>query len=128
MIKKAFKFKFIRYAIWWWFAAALDIFLMWLFTEKFWIYYVVSACMSFVIAFSLGYLYQKYITFQSYSKKHMKHWTMFLLFQLMWQWLYLFLLWLLAGTFWFYYIYVAIFWKWVVFVWNYVMNYLFNFK
>lgn len=128
MIKKIFKIRFIRYAIWWWLAALLDIFLLWFFTNKLWFFYLYSAILSFIVAFSFWYIYQKYITFWNYSKKHLRQSLLFLLFQLLWQALYLLLLWFLVTIFWFYYLYVAFFWKWVVFLWNYFMNHFFNFK
>ena len=128
MIKKAFKIKFIRYAIWWWTAAILDLVLLAFFTEICHIYYIYSSVLSFSLAFSFWYFYQKYITFQNFSKKHLQQSFVFLSIQILWLWINIVLLYLLSNKLWFYYFYVAIFNKFIIFIWNYTMNYLYNFK
>lgn len=128
IIKKLFQYKFIRYSLGWWLAALLDIFLLWIFTDFFHIYYLYSAILSFMFAFSFWYFFQKYITFRDYSKKHIVQWWLFLLFQLIGQGIYILLLWIGVDHFWYYYLLVAIFGKWVAFIRNYISNYYFNFK
>lgn len=128
MYKKIFSFKFIKYVIWWASAAFIDLFFLWFFTDKLGFYYLYSAILSFFIAFSLWFLYQKYITFKNNSKKHFKQLLIFLFFQISWYIFYMFFLWFLVDKFWFYYIFVAFFWKWIIFMWNYIMNYFYNFK
>jgi len=128
IIKKLFWYKIIRYSIWWWTAALIDLWFLWLFTDIIWIHYLLSAVWAFVISFSFGYRFQKYITFRNNSKKHLLQWWLFLLFQLIWQWLYMWLLWLWVDQFWIYYMFVAIIAKWIVFIRNYISNYYFNFK
>lgn len=128
LIRKIFKYKFIRYSIWWWLAALLDIWLLWLFTDIFHIYYLYSAILSFTLAFSFGYLFQKYITFKNHSNKHIIQWWLFLLFQLIWQGIYILVLWLGVEHLWLYYMFVAILGKWIAFIRNYISNHYFNFK
>lgn len=128
LMKKLFQYKFIRYSLGWWLAALLDIFLLRLFTDIFHVYYLISAICSFIFAFSFGYVFQKYITFQDHSKKHIEQWGLFLLFQLIGQWIYIFLLRIGVDHMWIYYLYVAILGKWIAFIWNYISNYYFNFK
>lgn len=128
LIRKIFKYKFIRYSIWWWLAALLDIWLLWLFTDIFHIYYLYSAILSFTLAFSFGYLFQKYITFKNRSNKHIIQWWLFLLFQLIWQGIYILVLWLGVEHLGLYYMFVAILGKWIAFIRNYISNHYFNFK
>jgi putative flippase GtrA len=122
--------KFIKYAVGWGIAALIDLTLLWWFTEYLWIYYLLSAVFAFVFSFLFGFYFQKVITFKSKSKskKHILEWTYFLIFQLIWLALNLILLWFLSGILWFDYILVAIFNKIVIFIWNFLMNYFFNFN
>ena len=128
ILNYVFQYKFVRYSLGWWLAAVLDILLLRVFTDVFHIYYLYSAILSFVFAFSFGYIFQKYITFKNYSKKHILQWWLFLLFQLIGQAMYMLLLWIGVDHIGIYYIYVAIFAKSIAFVWNYVINNYFNFK
>lgn len=127
-IRKMFQYKIIRYALGWWLAALLDIALLWVFTDVFHVYYLYSAILSFCFAFSFGYLFQKYITFRNYSKKHILQWGLFLLFQLIGQGIYMLFLWIGVDHIWIYYMYVAVIAKWIAFVRNYISNNYFNFK
>ena len=127
-IKKIFQYKFVRYSLGGWLAAVLDIGLLWFFTDIFHIYYLYSAIFSFCFAFSFGYFFQKYITFRDYSKKHVIQGWLFLLFQLIGQGIYMLMLWIGVDHFHIYYMFVAIFAKWIAFIRNYISNYYFNFK
>jgi len=128
LIKKLFRYKFIRYSLGWGLAAVLDIALLWLFTDIFHIYYLYSAILSFFFAFSFWYRFQKYITFRNHSKKHILQWWLFLWFQLIGQGLYMSLLRLGVDQLGIYYMFVAIIAKGIAFVRNYMSNYYFNFK
>ena len=128
LLKKIFRYKIIRYTLWWGLAALLDLFLLRFFTDIVGLYYLISACVAFVFSLGFGYFFQKYITFQNRSNKHFQHWWLFLLFQWAWQGWYILLLWLLTSPFHLYYLYAAIIAKGIVFVRNYVMNHFFNFK
>lgn len=127
-IKKLFKLKIIKYIFWWWIAAIIDLLALYLFVEIFHLYYILWAILAFCISFLFWFYYQKYVTFTNYDKKHLKQWLMFLVFQLLWLGINISLLYILAWKFWFYYMYIAILNKFIVFVWNYVMNNYFNFK
>lgn len=128
IIKKLFWYKLIRYSIWWWLAALIDLFILWLCTDVFGIYYLVSAICAFIISFTFGYVFQKYITFRNYSKNHVLQWWLFLLFQLIWQGMYMLMLRVGVDHIHVYYMYVAVIAKWIVFVRNYISNHYFNFK
>lgn len=128
IIKKFFHYKFIRYSLGGWLAALLDITLLWFFTDVFHIYYLYSAILSFMFAFSFGYVFQKYITFRDYSNKHILQWWLFLLFQLIWQGIYMLMLWIGVDHIHIYYMFVAIVAKWIAFIRNYISNHYFNFK
>lgn len=128
LIKKLYSYEFIRYSIWWWLAALLDLFILWLCTDVLWIYYLISAIIAFIISFTFWYFFQKYITFRNTSKQHLKQWWLFLAFQLIWQWIYMLVLRLWVDIRWFYYMLVAIVWKGIAFIRNYLSNHFFNFK
>lgn len=127
-IKNLYQYEFIRYSTGWWLAALLDLLVLWVCTDVLWIYYLLSAIIAFVISFTFWYLFQKYITFRDKTKKHIKQWWLFLIFQLVWQWIYMWVLRLWVDILWFYYLAVAIMWKWVAFIRNYLSNHYFNFK
>ncbi|MCH2188362.1 GtrA family protein [Candidatus Gracilibacteria bacterium] len=120
--------KMVKYIFGGGMAAMIDLGFLGLFTDYFGIYYLISAILAFVISFFFGFFFQKIITFESKSDKHIVEGTYFLIFQLIGLGINLFLLWLLSGILGFNYLYVAIFNKFVVFVWNFFMNYFFNFK
>jgi len=120
--------KIIKYSIWWWIAAVVDLSILYILTTFFWIYYLVSASISFIISFFIWFYFQKYITFQNHENKHILQWGIFLLFQTIWIWINLILLYIWVEILWIYYMYVAIFNKIIIFVWNFTMNNLFNFK
>ena len=128
IIRKIYSCEFIRYSVGWWIAALLDLFLLRLYTDIFWIYYLVSAIISFVMSVSFSFFFQKYITFKNKSKEHLKQWSLFVVFQLIWQWIYMVVLWLWVGVLWLYYMFVAVAWKLIAFIRNYLSNHYFNFK
>lgn len=125
---KILSYKFIRYIIGGGTAAVFDLSVLYVLTDIFDIYYLVSAIIAFMLSLSYGYMFHKYITFQSKSSKHVSHGLRFLWFQLFWLALYMFLLWLFVDIFGWWYMIVAVGAKGVVFLRNYVMNHHFNFK
>lgn len=127
-IKKLCSYEFIRYSIGWWLAAILDLVVLRVCTDIFWIYYLISAIVSFIISVSFAYIFQKYVTFRNKSKEHLKQWSLFIAFQLIWQWIYMIALWLWVDVLWFYYMFVAVIWKLIAFIRNYLSNRYFNFK
>ena len=128
MIKKLFSYEFIRYSIGWWLAALLDLFILRLCTDYFWIYYLLSAIISFIISVTFAFFFQKYITFRDKSKRHLKQWSLFIMFQLIGQLIYIILLRMWVDVLWYYYMFVAVVSKLIVFIWNYITNRYFNFK
>lgn len=128
IINYLFQYRFIRYSLGWGLAALLDLCLLYVFTDVFGIHYLYSAILAFVCSVTFAYFFQKYITFKNYSHKHLLQGSLFLVFQLVGQWLYMLLLWLGVDTFHIYYLLVAIVAKIIVFLWNYITNHYFNFK
>jgi len=128
LIKNILKMKIIKYIIWWWLAALIDLGALYIFVDIIWVHYISWAIFAFCISFLFWFIFQKYITFTNFDKNHIKQWFLFLIFQLVWLWLNLILLYIFVDNFWFYYLYVAIFNKFIVFMWNYIMNNYFNFK
>jgi len=127
-IRKIYSFKIFRYIIGWWLAALLDLLLLYIFTEFFWIHYIFSSIISFIFAFTFWFLFQKYITFRCKEKKHVKQWSLFLLFQLVWILFNILILRIFVEFYNFYYMYIAFFNKIIIFIWNFYMNNRFNFK
>jgi len=128
MILKKITKKFFKYALWGWIAALVDLSILYVLTSIVGIYYLISAIISFIISFFVWFFFQKYITFENYEKKHISQWFIFLLFQIIWMWFNLLLLYIGVSILWFYYLYVAIFNKIIIFIWNFSMNHFFNFK
>lgn len=109
-------------------AAVVDLISLYVFTDILGIYYIRSSVYAFIISFIVGFFFQKYITFNDRSMNHMKQWGQFLFYQLIGQSINMILLWLLVSKLGVYYMFAAVFNKGVVFFWNFIMNYLFNFK
>lgn len=128
IFRKFYSYEFIRYSIGGWLAALLDLFILWLCTDVFWIYYLVSAIIAFIVSVSFAFLFQKYITFKDKSKEHLKQWSLFIAFQLVWQLIYMTILWIWVDILGYYYMFVAVVWKLVAFIRNYLSNRYFNFK
>lgn len=59
--------KLIRYGIGGGLAALVDLFFLWFFTHFFGIYYLISQALAFVISFTCGFYFQKYLTFRDFS-------------------------------------------------------------
>jgi len=127
-IKKFYSYEFVRYSIGGWLAALLDLFLLWLCTDIFWIYYLISAVIAFILSVSFAFFFQKYITFRDKSKNHFKQWYLFIVFQLVWQWIYMLVLRVWVDILWYYYMFAAIVGKLIAFIRNYLLNRYFNFK
>lgn len=120
--------RFLKYFVWWGLAALSDYLIYLYFTQILNIYYITAAVISFCITLIFGFLFQKYITFESKSGAHFKQWTLFVIFQLVWLWIHVWLLHLLVDKFHISEVLAPIFTKWVVFIWNFLMNHYFNFK
>lgn len=119
--------KFIRYTIWGWLGAGINIFFLRFFTDVVGVYYILSAIFAFIISVIVWFFFQKYFTFKNSSRKHMRQLSLFVVFQGIGLLMDLFLLRLLVDKEWFYYIYVSLFNKWLLFIWNFVMNHFFTF-
>jgi len=127
-IKKLLKTKIAKYIFWWWIAAIIDLLALYIFVDIFNVSYILWAIFAFIISFMFWFLFQKYITFSNKDKKHLSQWLLFFLFQLVWLWVNILLLYIFVDKFWFYYIYVAIFNKFIIFIWNFFANNYLNFK
>ncbi len=120
--------KLIRYAIGWGLAALIDLFFLWFFTDLIGVYYLTSQVFAFIISFTFGFYFQKYLTFRDYSGKQVKQAGIFLVFQLLGLGINLLILKGLVEHFGLHYLIWSVIAKWVVFVWNFVMNHYFNFS
>jgi len=131
MMKKEniFIFKrFIKY-----FLVALFFFLLYIFwlrilTDVVWLNYLLSATISFVVTGIWWFLFQKYYTFNNKSKKHTKQLMLFGTFLATWLLFDLLILKIWVKYLGLHYLYVAVFSKWITFMWNFLMNHFFNFK
>lgn len=120
--------KWIFYLIWWWTAALVDLFFLYIFTEYIWFHYLLSSVFSFSIAFVYGFSFQKYITFKQHTWSIQKQAWLFFVFQIIWLWINAFLLRIFVDHLRVYYLYAAVFNKWVIFLRNFFMNYFYNFR
>ena len=108
-------------------AALIDLFFLWFFTDLLHIYYLISQVLAFMISFTFGFYFQKYLTFRNYEKKKMKQATYFLVFQLIWLVIGLIILKASVEYVGIHYLLGAVIAKWVVFLRNYFMNKKYNF-
>lgn len=127
-IKNLFEVKIIKYWIWWWLAALIDLGLLYLFTDIVWIYYLYSTMLAFLISVIFAYLFQKYITFHNKSNKHISQIFSFISLQITWQIIYTGIIRLWTNTIFSNYFVVAIFAKFIVFIRNFVSNSYLTFK
>ncbi len=128
IIKKLYRMQFIRYIIGGGSAALIDIFLLYICTDLFGIYYLYSQIIAFVISFLFAYFFQKFLTFRDHSDNHLTQWWKFLMFALLWLALNLWIMYVCVDYFHVYYMYSAVVAKWIVFFRNYSMNKWFNFS
>ncbi|MDD2693553.1 MAG: GtrA family protein [Candidatus Gracilibacteria bacterium] len=126
--KKVLSYKIFRYFIGGGLAAGVDLAALYFFVDLLHFHYILGAVCAFVISFLFGFLFQKFITFSAPGGNHLKQGMIFLLFQLVGLGLNLIILSIFVGYFGFYYMYVAIVSKGIIFIWNFTMNHFFNFK
>lgn len=119
--------KFLRYSIAGWIGAGINVFFLRFFTDVVGIFYILSAIFAFIMSLVIWFFLQKYFTFRNKKKKYIRQLSLFVLFQWIWLIIDVALLRLLVDTFWFYYLYVSIFNKAVIFIRNFVMNHFFTF-
>jgi putative flippase GtrA len=117
------------YIIWGTIAAMIDLVVLYIFTDVVGVNYMISQIIAFIISFVVGFWFQKYITFDDQSsKKIVSQGLLFLLFQWIGLVINLLVLYVAVEYWWIYYMIWSIIAKWIVFIWNFVMNYCFNFK
>lgn len=120
--------KFIKYTIWWWLAALVDLLLLYILTDYIWLYYLYSQILAFIISFIIWFLFQKHITFISKGNKTVIEGFYFLLFQWIGLCINLLLLHRFVEYIHLHYMIWSILAKGIVLVWNFTMNYYYNFK
>lgn len=120
--------KFIRYAVGGWLAALIDLFFLWVFTDQLGIYYLTSQALSFLISFTFGFYFQKYLTFRDFTGRHGVQALLFLFFQIIGLGINLVILKWAVEYLGIHYLIGSIIAKGVVFIWNYIMNHFFNFS
>lgn len=120
--------KLIKYTIIWWLLAILDILLLIFFVEVLNINYLISAIISFIITFFIWFFSQKKITFKNKNKKNLFQISLFFLFQIIWLFINIILLFIFVDLFNQNYIIISIINKFIIFIWNFTMNNIYNFK
>lgn len=75
--------KLVRYAIGGGLAALIDLIFLRIFTDHLHIYYLTSQALAFLISFTFGFYFQKYLTFRDFSGRHRRQALMFLAFQVL---------------------------------------------
>lgn len=123
---------FLTYSIVWYFiggslSTAIDLLLLYFLTDVVWLYYLMSQVLAFAVAFVFAFSFQKYVTFRFFQWSVLRQWGLFLLFQLIGLLINIVWLWLWVAVFSWYYMYVAVFLKWLVFLRNYSMNRIYTF-
>lgn len=122
------RLRIVRYGIGWWIAAMIDLLFLYFFTDVIGIRYIFSQVLAFIISFSFWFWFQKHITFEKKDGDAYRQGKLFFFFQVCWILINLIILWIVVELFWAHYLIGSVIAKWVVFVWNYLMNAKFNFK
>ena len=132
MIKKItwiyYEYKAIRYIIGGASAAFLDLVLLYISTDVFWLYYLYSQVIAFVFSFTYAYFFQKFLTFRDHTQNHLLQGGKFLLFAVLGLWGNLLIMYILVDSFHFHYLLSSLISKWIIFFRNYSMNKWFNFS
>ena len=116
------------YFIGWILAASIDLLVLYLCTDIIEIYYLYSQIIWFCISFIFAFLFQKYITFSNSTNQFLREGLLFFLFQIIGLWINLLILQASVEIIWLHYLLWSIIAKWVVFLRNFSMNNIFNFK
>ena len=106
----------------------IDLSGLYIFTEYFKIWYLLSATMSFIIAATFNYLFQKFITFKSTDKNIARQFIMFVIVAVVGLLLNNSLLYLLVELAGVWYIFAKIVAAALVLIWNFIANKKFTFK
>jgi dolichol-phosphate mannosyltransferase len=122
------KYQFLRFFMIWWMAALTDIILLFIFTEFFGIYYILSAVLSFSIVTTIAFYSHKKLTFGCERKDVVRQLFIFFTVNIWWLILYLSILYGWTEILWFYYIFVSIVDKFIVLGWNYGLNKFITFR
>ncbi len=120
--------KIIKYGIWGAVGALTDLFFLYVFTEYFGIYYLLSQVFSFIISVFVGFLFQKHITFENKWWNIKKQSGLFLSFQVVGILINLWIMAILVEYGGIHYLIASIIAKGIVFWWNFYMNQKYNFK
>ena len=125
---KEFQKKIYKYFIGGVLAASIDLLVLYLCTDIIGIYYLYSQIIWFCISFIFAFLFQKYITFSNSTNQFLREGLLFFLFQIIGLWINLLILQASVEIIWLHYLLWSIIAKWVVFLRNFSMNNIFNFK
>jgi putative flippase GtrA len=122
------KYQFLRFLIIGGIAAFADILLLYIFTEFFGIYYIISGICSFIIVTTLAFFSHKKITFACERRDILRQIMVFFSVNIAGLGLYLGILYFGTDILGFYYILVAIVDKFIVLGWNYTLNKFITFR
>lgn len=109
-------------------AFIIDIGGLYIFTEYFKIWYLISATMSFILAAIFNYLFQKFITFKSTDKNVARQFFLFIVVALIGLLINNTLLYLLVELAGVWYIFAKTVAAALVLIWNFIANKKFTFK
>lgn len=120
--------QFLLYCIGGGLAFIIDLGGLYIFTEYFKIWYLISATLSFVLAAIFNYLFQKFITFKSTDKNIAKQFIMFVIVAVIGLLINNTLLYLLVELADVWYIFAKTVAAALVLIWNFIANRKFTFK
>ena len=110
------------------FSAFSDLVLLFIFVDIFHIFYLISAAISFTIVSSAAFFLHKNFTFKHRSKQNKLRYILFIIVAisgLLWS---LFFLFLFVSILKIYYLFAAIIVKFIVLIWNFLMNKFVTFR
>ncbi len=120
--------QFLKYCIGGGLAFFVDIVGLYVFTEFFGFWYILSATLSFILAAIFNYLYQRFITFKSQDKNYTKQFILFVVIALVGLLINNSILYILVESFGIWYMFAKAFAAAIVLIWNFWANKKFTFK
>jgi putative flippase GtrA len=106
----------------------IEFFLLWLFTDVFNIYYLLSATLAFVITVSIGYILNRWFVFKGSTRRHLHAYINFFFISLGGLLIVIGGLFVLVGVFNVHYLLARILIIILTFLWTYSMNHFVNFR
>lgn len=120
--------QFLKFFFIWGFFACMDLAILYVLTDIFWLYYLYSAVVGFIIVTSIAFIVHKKFTFQCKREDQLRQYASFFLINLIGLAIYSEVLYIGVEYFKIFYLFVAVGDKILVFIWNFLANKYITFR